>query len=194
MKKILLGLVVLIGLVSCSQTNTKIKLTDISNMDTSDFVDIPLTITQKSETDTSYSYVAKAIYKLDTIGVQISLKKDVKAGIVGDKMDNVFLRDGISIHSIGIESDKLISVIAKLYGIDSQKNQMRNDNMFFVCANLNQKNVDYNQGEYKFKIFMESEDNYAELFVNFDFTNQLIYFNEKDTEYRKGVIDYLTRN
>ena len=194
MKKILFGLFVLIGLASCSQANKKIELADISNMNVSDFIDIPLRITQKSETDTSYICIAKAIYRSDTLGVQVSLKKGIKAGIVGDNMSNVFLNDGISIHSIGIESDHFLSAMTKLYGIDLQGNQMRNDIMSFNCANLNQKNVEYNKGEYHFKIFMESEDNYAELFINFDFTNQLIYFNEKDMEYRKGVIDYLTRN
>jgi len=194
MKKILFGLYVLIGLGSCSPTSTKIELTDISNMDTSDFVDIPLKITQKTETDTSYVCIAKAIYKSDTLGIQVSLKKGIRAGIVGGNMDNVFLNGGIAIHSIGIESDQLVSAMATLYGIDSQENQMRNDNITFTCANLNQKNVDYSKGEYSFKIFMESEDDYAELYINFDFTNQLIYFNEKDMEYRKGVIDYLTKN
>jgi hypothetical protein len=195
MKKIFYGLSILIGFYSCSQQVKQNKLIDItSRIDkASGFVDLTLPIVNKNQTDSTYLYIAQGLYKSDTVGIEISLKKNLKAGIVNGEMKNVFVNNGITIKSIGIKSDKLLKSMTELYGVDSIGNQMRNDLIVLTCANLNQQDLDYSSGEYKFKVFMESEDDYAELFVDFDFSNNLILLNEKDLEYRKGVLKYLMK-
>lgn len=195
MKKFFYGLTILIGLYSCSQQVKKNNLIDItSRIDkASGFVDLALTIVEKSQTDSTYLYIAQGLYKSDTVGVEISLKKNLKAGIVNGEMKNAFVNNGITIKSIGTKSDKLLKSMTELYGVDSIGNQMRNDLIVLTCANLNQQDIDYSSGKYKFKVFMESEDDYAELFVDFDFSNNLILLNEKDLEYRKGVLKYLMK-
>ncbi len=195
MKNIFYGLTFLIVFYSCSQQLKQNKLVDItSRIDkASGFVDLALTIVDKNQTDSTYLYIAQGLYKLDTVGIEISLKKNLKAGIVNGEMKNVFVNNGITIKSIGIISDRLLKSMTELYGVDSIGHQMRNDLIVLTCANLNQQDLNYSSGEYKFKVFMESEDDYAELFVDFDFSNNLILLSEKDVEYRKGVLKYLMK-
>jgi hypothetical protein len=193
MKTIVFGVLILIGLYSCSQEKKAINLIDItSRIDkSSDFIDLTLNIIDKKETDSSYIYIAEGLYNADTVGIQISLKKGLKAGIVNGEMKNVFVPFGISINSVGLASDRLLNAMTELYKIDSINTVMRNDLIILTCANLNQQDITYNSGESKFKVFMETDEDNAELFVNFDFTNNLILLNEKDMEYRKGVLKYL---
>lgn len=195
MKKIALGLVTLFGITSCSQQNNMKDLTDItSRIDkSSGFIDLTLVITDKKETDSTFIYKAEGLYKSDTVGIQISLKKGLKAGIVNGEMKNVFAQAIISFNSIGSKSDRLLNAMTELYQIDSINNSMCNELLTFTCANLNDKDINYSVGEYKFKIFMESEEDNSELFVDFDFSNGQIYFNEKDPEYRKGILTYLMK-
>jgi hypothetical protein len=195
MKTILFGLLILSGLYSCTEQSKVNYLIDItSKIDkSSGFIDLSLSIIDKKETDTSFVYLAKGLYKNDTVGIQISLKKGLQAGIVNGEMKNVFVPNGISINSIGLASDRLLNAMTDLYKIDSINKVMRNDLMILTCANLNQQTIDYNSGEYKFKIFMESDEDNPELFMDFDFSNNLILLNEKDIEYRKGVLEYLMK-
>jgi hypothetical protein len=191
MKKNLFTFLILISIFSCSQNN----LVDITSkiVKTSGFVDIALTITDKKETDSMFVYTAQGLYKSDTVGIEIALKKGLKAGIVNGELNNVFVRNGITMHSIGSKSDKLLAAIAELYGgIDSIKT-MRPDLMILSCANFNQQDVNYTSGEYKFKVFMETATGNPELLINFDFTNKLILLNEKDVEYRIDILQYLMK-
>jgi hypothetical protein len=111
--------------------------------------------------------------------------------MVNGEMKNIFIRNGISFKSIGVKSDRLLSSMIELYGIDSINGKMRNDLMVLTCANFNQQDLNYNSGEFKFKVFMETDEDVPELFVDFDFSNGLVYLNEKDIGYRQGVLSYL---
>ena len=195
MNKTLYRILILFGLYSCAQRSKVNSLIDItSKVDkSSGFIDLTLSIIDKKETDSAFVYFGEGLYKSDTVGIQVSLKKGLKAGIVNGEMKNVFVSNGITFHSIGPKSDRLLSSMAELYGIDSIDNKMRNDLFVFTCANLNQEDLDYNSGEYKFKVFMETGEDNSELFIDFDFTNNLILLNEKDIEYRKGILKYLMK-
>jgi hypothetical protein len=81
--------------------------------------------------------------------------------------------------------------MALLYEIDSIDQGMRKDLMTVTCANLNDQEINYTSGQYKFKIFMETVEDVPELYINFDFTNNLIELAEKDVEYREGVLSYM---
>ena len=195
MKNAFYGLLIMTGLYSCTQQEKQNHLIDItSNIDqSSGFVDLTLTIVDKKETDSTFVYVAEGLHKSDTVGIEVSLKKHLTAGIVNGEMSNVFVHNGIAIKSIGSKSDGLLRSMTELYNIDSIGSQMRSDLMVFTCANLNQQDLDYNAGAYKFKVFMETEVDASELFVDFDFSNNLIMLNEKDVEYRNGVLKYLMK-
>lgn len=190
-----LPIFILFFLFSCNSSDNSTKIVDItSKIDKAiGFSDITLSITDTKTSDSTMIYTALGLYNSDTVGLQISLKKGIKAGIVNGEMKNPFVKNGIMLHSIGIKSDKLLNAISNLYGFPNSSLKMIDEFKGSTCANLNQEDVNFNSGEYKFKIFLETEEDNSELFVNFDFTNKYILLNEKDQEYRKGIVKYLTK-
>ena len=120
----------------CSQQNKGNNLIDItSKIDkSSGFIDLTLNIIDTKETDSSFVYLAKGLYNADTVGIQISLKKGLKAGIVNGEMKNVFVPFGISINSVGLASDRLLNAMTELYTIDSINKVMRNDLMILTWS------------------------------------------------------------
>lgn len=191
MKKFIFASLILTTFFSCSHNN----LVDITSktVQTSGFQDVALSITDTKETDSMYVYTALGLYKSDTVGMEISLKKGLKAGIVHNEMKNVFLSNAITLRSIGSKSDKLLTVMTELYAGESVPQTMRSDLMVLPCANFGQEDLNYTSGEYKFKAFMETAEENAELFMIFDFANKLILLNEKDVAYRKGVLNFLKK-
>ena len=193
MKKIkYLGLATLLAFISCNKSNELVDITSKIEKDTG-FIDLVLSISEKKETDSTFVYSAIGLYNSVEVGIEISLKKGIKAGIVNGEMKNAFVNKGISIKSIGDKSNKFLNSISELYGIPKQNLIMKSGEIILTCANLNDKDIDYENGQYKFKIFMETENDAPELFVNFDFNENQIQLNEKDTEYRNGIVDYLTK-
>ena len=188
--KILLVLIMGIIFFSCSNIN-KSNIVNLDNLRTNEgWVDMPLTVMNEKKTNDYYVYLAKGIYKDDTLGITIKLKNNIPAGIVNGELKNVFLKNGIEFISNGTESDKLLQFMASKYGL-SDTNIKLKDKQIFTCANLNQSKPNYKSGVSRFKIFLEQDTVYAELFVNFDFAKKTISFNEKDTEYRKPLIELL---
>ena len=193
MKKIkYLGLATLLAFISCNKSNELVDITSKIEKDTG-FIDLVLSISEKKETDSTFVYSAIGLYNSVEVGIEISLKKGIKAGIVNGEMKNAFVNKGISIKSVGDKSNKFLNSISELYGIPKQNLIMKSGEIILTCANLNDKDIDYENGQYKFKIFMETENDAPELFVNFDFNENQIQLNEKDTEYRNGIVDYLTK-
>jgi hypothetical protein len=182
-------------MLACKPPAEKANLIDITSKlgQADQFKDLVLNITQTSETDSFFVYTASGLYQHDTVGLSVSLRKDLPAGIVNGEMKNVFVHNGIVLMSAGKPSDRLLSAMATLYDVDSVGSKMHSSPMILTAANLNQEPINYNTGTHKFKVFMETDSAYAELFVDFDFANQLIYLNEKDQEYRAGVLQFLSR-
>lgn len=169
------------------------KVIDLSDLKFEDyFIDIPLTISSVKENEDHFTYLAVGSLKNEQLSITIKLKKNIGAGFKNGEPVNVFIKDGISFKSNGNESDKLLKLIAKHYEIN-EENLILKDEQVFTCANLNQSIVNYQKGIAKFKVFLESESEYAELYVNFDFKNKVIWLNEKDEGYRIPLINLLKK-
>lgn len=188
--KFILPIITLL-LLSCNKKDTTIiNLTNLKA--TEGYVDVPLSIVTTKENNNYFEYDARATINNDTLGIIIKLKKDIPAGIVNGEPKNVFLENGIEFISKGNESNKLLIFLANKYNLNANDLLLK-ESQTFTCANLNQKPTNYNNGDSKFKIFLEKDDDYAELFVNFDFTNSIISLNEKDTEYRTPLVKLLKK-
>ena len=183
-----------IVVISCSNSyKNKIHIVNLTNLKTNEgWVDIPLTVIGEKKTDDYYEYLAKGVYKNDTLGMTIKLKNHIPAGIVNGALKNVFLKNGIEFISNGVESDRLLQFIASKYELPDANIKLK-DKQLFTCANLNQSKPNYKNGISRFKMFLEQDTVYAELFVNFNFTKKTISINEKDTEYRKSLIELLKK-
>jgi len=185
-------IIIVILFLSCSSSNNnKVNIIKLDALKTNKgWVDIPLSIIKEKKTKDYYEYLVRGTYKNDTLGMTVKLQTNLPAGIVNGELKNVFLDNGIAFVSNGAESNKLLRFIASKYGIP-KTNLILKKEQLFNCANLNQSKPDYNKGISRFKIFLENKTESAELFVNFNFKEKIISFNEKDTGYRKPLINLL---
>ena len=154
------------------------------------FINIPLNIVEQTSKDGYLVNRLQAMFKDDLLELIVSLKEGVPAGFEDGVPKNTFLVDGIIFESTGLNSDRLLTTLAQKYQINSGKLTMKSKQVF-TCANLNNTAVDYQSGNPKFKIFLDGGTEVAELYVNFDFKKSTISLNEKDPQYRDGVINLL---
>lgn len=146
------------------------------------YINIPLNIVEQTSKNGYLVNRIQAMSKDNLLELVVSLKEGIT--------NNSILVDGIIFESTGPKSDRLLTVLAQKYQINSDILTM-NSKQVFTCANLNRTNIDYQSGTPKFKIFLEGDGEVAELYVNFDFKKGLIYLNEKDIQYRNALINIL---
>ena len=82
---------------------------------------IALRLMDRTDGDTSITYVAQGLYENDTVGFHIELDKEIPAGINGDGSVNEemgFKTGSISFIRSGPESDRFTAALAALWNID----------------------------------------------------------------------------
>lgn len=125
--------IILIGLFSffagCMDSKTNgqqpPKLVGItSRLDHSEgWSNIFLTITSDTKTDTSHLYIVKGLHKGKTVGFEIEVSSNIRAGIIEGKPDGRlgFVANGVRLKSMGLESDAFVKALAELYKQPSNK-------------------------------------------------------------------------
>lgn len=159
--------------------------------------DIYMKIVSEIRTDSSYVYTVKGLYKGNTVGLQIEVRSDIGAGIVNGSVSggSGFLADGVTLRSIGSESDNLVTALAELYNVSATEGFTKQP-IASTIFSLNSKAVDLSKaGYYKLKLFYEiaDEELYAELFLNINTETKEIELHEKDQEYRSSLIKIWTK-
>lgn len=163
------------------------------------FVDCVLRITKLAEDEQHYRMELSGSYQGTPVGMAVLVRKDIKAGF--DKNMNLIkdhvYRKGVRFIRSGAESDRLISALAKRYGQASQNLKMVEEETFTAIA-LYEGEIDMRRSPVKLKIFgrdsdTDPEDRYYESFFNVDLENRLIFWNEKDQEYRRPLIRGLSK-
>ena len=186
----------------CNKTkNTDSNLSEILRVQNQEegFNDISLKIIETNKQGETYTYLAKGKFENKIVGLKISIKNNLQAGIKKGEIDGTaFKKDGISFQSIGQESDNFLQAISKIYGIKSNC-KFSNKIIKSTIFPLNQSIANLNQPEYyKFKVFFnddeEENENYAEIFININLEQNFIEFNEKDNEYRANIIKTFSAN
>jgi hypothetical protein len=154
--------------------------------------DIRLSIVSFAETDSSKLYTAISTYQGKKLGFLVSIPKKKE----GDKG----FASGISLKSIGTESDNLLQTLANLYNLKADSTMKFTNSISVTYVNLDEfaKSLGAQDGgDYKtqnqYKIFYEGsgEDEYAELYLNISPTEHWIELREKDEEYRPIIIKFL---
>ena len=105
--------------------------------------------------------------------------------------DHVY-RMGVRFLRSGIESDRLISTIGKLYDADDTPKKMVSEESFTAIA-LHQGELDFENECVMLKLFGKdgepfNEGAYYESFFNIDLPNRIVYWNEKDSDYRQPLL------
>jgi len=156
--------------------------------------DIRLSIVSFAETDSSKSYTAISTYQDKKLGLIVSIPKKKE----GDKG----FASGISLRSIGTESDNLLHTLAILYKQKTDSSLKFTNSISVAYVNLDEFAESLGAqdgGDYKtqkqYKLFYEggSEDEYAELYLNISPTEHWIELREKDEEYRPTIIKFLKK-
>tara|TARA_R110002096_G_scaffold261919_1_gene455493 strand:- start:107 stop:694 length:588 start_codon:yes stop_codon:yes gene_type:complete len=192
-KQIILIMGFLSNVFGFSQNGNLIELT--SNQDAEEgWMDLILTITKKEKLDNGFwSLTCKAKYKDQIVGLKINIEN----GISGGEIDNPGVSyNGVEFKSIGKESDRLIEIMAKLYG-QPIKTKFSNKNLIFVALSLNREKAILENGNFRFKLFFDENDEqnlYSEFYLNPDLPNGVIELKEKDEEYRTNIIKILSEN
>lgn len=158
------------------------------------FVDCVFKITNLNSTDDRYIFRMDASYNDERAGICVRLAKGIKP-IFDAKMNVIkdnYYRNGVSFLRSGPESDRLISAVARLYGMDGTGLAFVPEETFTAVA-LHQAEIDLERESVKLKLFgrdTESDPaaNYYESFFNVDLPNGLVYWNEKDPEYREPLL------
>ena len=193
-KLIIIGfLSLLLGIKSNGQSN----LIDIASKSEEGFHDFVFNITDKQlDKDNSWILTAKGQYKNTIVGFKVVIKNEINPGIVNGKPEQSgMIKNAGQILSCGFESDHFIEVVSELYGFKTIKKFTENA-ISFDCFSLNTQKGDLAKGDYKFKLFLDSQNTngmYSELFLNISIQTGLLELNEKDPGYRENIIKIMTK-
>ncbi len=186
-------------LFGCKSNGQKSELTDLTanQIEVEGWQDFILTITQKKLLKTGYwDLICEAKYKGQIVGIRIYIFEGLEPGIVEGGLDNTkFVREAVKIESIGEESDNFIKIVSSLYEQEISEN-FTNELLSYTVFPLNEAKADLNNGQFKFKIFFDDNDEkglYSEIYLNANFPNGTIELNEKDEEYRENIIKSMTK-
>lgn len=171
-----------------------LKQIDIS--EESDFIDLKFTITKYFRDEhKNHICLVKGLWHDDIVGFEIAFRPDMQLGIINGEVDNSkFYREGINFYSIGELSDNFIKALIELFKTDNQSIKM-NDKVESTVFILNGHLENFNSEYLKAKIFFDDTDKngfYSEWYVNIDLKNKILELKEKDSEYRKNIINTLT--
>jgi hypothetical protein len=187
--------------VSCSSQQTKTAVADFpvkpiiipDNKDDGWGGDIRLSITNISENDTTKIFKAISIYNNKDLGLLVFIPKAAED-------DKGFGKAGITLKSIGEKSDNLIQLLTTLYKQKNMPGAKFVSSISGTYVNLSKfaKSVAGNASDdalniSEYKLFFESKDDEAELFLNINTQEQWLELKEKDPEYRPLLIKLLSR-
>lgn len=157
-------------------------------------MDLTFEILDLVEDETHYRFNLAASFEDQVVGMGVVVQKGIKSGFDADMhliQDHVY-RKGVRFFRAGERSDRLIAAIGKLYESDEIATRMIDEERFTAIA-LHQGSIDLASEPVKIKIFGRDdepidEDAYYESFFNVDLPNRLIFWNEKDQDYRVPLL------
>ncbi len=146
------------------------------------------TVTRVS--DGSQQVTAVGTHQGQPVGFQASLSPTWKEGRIADIPS---FSGVVTIRSLGVESDALVRAMDTLYGAKVKPTTMAKATRF-AAITLGGNPSQLTDGKVSIKLFYESEseDRYAELYLNIDAPKHRVELHEKDEEYRMPVIRALS--
>ncbi len=162
------------------------------------FVDCVFKIVQVRDANDFYELELRADYENTIVGFNAEVLKDISCGF-DENMNLIQGRTyyrGVKFHRSGIESDALMSALARLYGLDFGNCQMVQQETYTAIC-LHQGDIDLATESVRLKIFGKDEepfveDDYYESFFNLDIPSGYLFWNEKDADYRTPLLRALT--
>lgn len=158
------------------------------------FVDLTFEIIDLIEDDQFYRFHVAASFEGEVVGFGVEVLKGIQAGFDSEmnlKNECVY-KEGVKFFRTGEQSDRFLSGVHQLYGQAGHVTTMTKEETFTAIA-LHQGCVQLDSEPVKIKIFGRdgepfSEEDYYESFFNVDLANRLIFWNEKDPDYRDSLL------
>jgi hypothetical protein len=158
------------------------------------FVDCTFRIVSDQSDDREHRLHLSASHEGETVGFDVVVMKGIR-GAFDDDMDLIsdhVYRKGVRFVRSGPESDRLLTVLAGLYGLSGGARRMV-DTFTFTAIALHQDDIDMETEPIKIKLFGNdgedgSEEDYFESFFNLALADGFVFWNEKDSDYRHALI------
>jgi hypothetical protein len=159
------------------------------------FIDCTFRILNLISSEHKHRFHLAASYDGQTVGFDVELVKGIR-GAFDNEMENLIpehvYRESIRFLRSGPESDRLIMALAALYALSS-KPRLMVDSFSFTGIALHKDDVDMEFEPITIKLFGNDaedmpEDDYFESFFKLDLSSRLVFWNEKDPEYRDALI------
>lgn len=159
------------------------------------FVDCVFRIREIATTAQSHSLRLAASHRGIFVGFRVVVRRGIRGGL--DSEMNLIqahvYRPAVEFIRTGAESDAMITALRDLYGMPEKPVQMADITPFTGIA-LHQDNVDMETQPIKIKLFGRDSDEeverdeYFESFFSLDLPSGLVFWNEKDPDYRAPLI------
>jgi len=158
------------------------------------FVDCSFRIMDHVSGEDEHRFHLSASHGNQVVGFDVVVMKGIRGGMDNEMKlipDHVY-RGGIHFLRSGPESDRLMTVLATLYGLPTEARRMV-DSFSFTGIALHTDDVDMEIAPIKIKLFGNDgkdvpEDDYFESFFNLLMVEGFVFWNEKDPDYRRALI------
>lgn len=159
------------------------------------WADIRLSVEAMSESKSGILMNATSLYEGQELGLEVF--------IPNTPTDEKGFGNGIILKSTGDKSDRLLQLLSKVYLQNNSDLKQFRDSISVAYVDLDKfaesvAGASPQDSSYikKYKLFFEGakEDEYAEIFLNYNMLEKRIELNEKDEEYRPILIKFLSKN
>lgn len=153
-------------------------------------VQVPI-VSAQTTTDGRTVIVAQGEYRGRSVGVELSVRGQMKPGIVGDDIDRTaFYESGVLVRGIGDPTRYLADMFSEVYilPVDTAQPLQQLD---FTSIALDGDPMLIETEHLNFKVFHDDEDKlglYFEMFLHIDIPTGYVRFVEKDEEYRGNAL------
>ncbi len=153
---------------------------------------ISLRLSDRTDGDATISFVARGLHNEDTVGFIVEVDKNIPAGIGSDgQVDEEagFQTGSIRFVRSGAESDRFVSALAELWGVEGAS-QMKSQPIQPLVFSSNRVPVNLDKSfTYSFKLFFEEDAPVpGEVFFTLDTYRRTVEFQEKGTQYRSQIV------
>ncbi|MGG1633494.1 hypothetical protein [Paenibacillus sp. NRS-1760] len=166
------------------------KYRQINQNTEEDFQDLEFDIIESHLINHRNYFLVHGQYGNEIVGFEVLINKDMIPGWnQGEINQEAFYFEGITLKSIGKESDAFITALLELYGYEGELKC--DDEISFTCFALEGDPRNIANEDIKFKVFFDDNnelDLYCEIYMNISVQNKVFELKEKDTEYRGNIL------
>lgn len=162
------------------------------------FVDCVFKVQNLAHQAGHYHFDLRASFAGQPVGLNVRLISEVGPGFDADMqlIQAHVYREGVVLSSLGVETERFISALASLYEMPPSAMTPTTSEALTVVA-LQQEPTNLADGPMRLKLFGQDADaadaeRYYESFFNVNLPDGLIYWNEKDMDYRTPMLKALT--